>query len=483
MVKKNKFRMAGLAGLVACLAYSLPASAMPLQEAVAQAVRTHPDVLAAEEVRLSAEQGVKKAFAGYLPAVNFTAGYGREYSDNPTTRAGEGNHATQSLNRGETGIALNQMLFDGFDVAYTVAKARAESKAAKVGLEQSAYGFSADGAPGGIALKAVHAYLDTVIRNAQVDLIENYVRTTEEIHGKMRRSYEGGTGNKADVQLAESRVNLAKANRASTRTAYRNARATFLKFVGVAAGDLSRPPPPDSALPTSLEQALEHASKSNHTLAQARFILEAREADEKAARAPFMPKVDMELAAQDNANLAGSPGHSTSAMLRLKYNLFQGGRDYAEFESKRHLVKKARQDLDSRQRDVAEKVEAAWNDLAMSRDRVEYLKRHKELSKQFIDSAHDQLKMGKRTLLDVLNSEGELFTAKTSLLTEELTFIKTAYRLLAQMGVLDQVLGGGDTASASDDSDSEQKRSAALAAPADQETVQGQTVVVNEDKT
>ena len=56
------------------------------------------------------------------------------------------------------------------------------------------------------------------------------------------------------------------------------------------------------------------------------------------------------------------------------------------------------------------------------------------------NSYHEQFRMGKRSLLDVLNSENELFAARNGLLFEELNAVKSAYELFARMGILRNAL-------------------------------------------
>src|SRR3990167_5104720 len=95
------------------LAISLSANGQTLNEAMQSALEVHPEIQAGINARLSVEEQMKAAKGGYLPQVDLLAGYGREGTDSPGTRAVEG-HDYKTLTRGESSLRLQQMLFDGF---------------------------------------------------------------------------------------------------------------------------------------------------------------------------------------------------------------------------------------------------------------------------------------------------------------------------------------------------------------------------------
>ncbi|MBF0184846.1 MAG: TolC family outer membrane protein [Magnetococcales bacterium] len=431
--------LALLAGM-AVAAPALPAWSMTMREAVELAVKTYPEVQAAEEYGKSLDQKVRQAFAGYLPRLDFTAGYGRERSDNTTTRsanttAGRSGHWLE-LDRGETGVMLKQNVFDGFDTKSKVAQARAQLQGAQARLA-----LTSDN----VALQAVQSYVELVMKHIQLELIKDNVLLHQRILSKVQRKYEGGAGPQADVHQAKSRTYLASANHASNQAAYKNAQAKFSEIIGVAPlkeQEMVRPQVPEELLPKSVEEALEVALRDNPELAAARMAVKASESGVDVAKAGLMPRVDVELSASNNANVSGVEGHSQSAaaMLRMNYNAFAGGADMARVGEQRNLLEQARQLQDKTQRALEENTRESWNKLTMAQTRIGFMRQHYEVSKQVTASYHDQFKMGKRTLLDVLNSENELFAAKNGLLVEELTYIKSAYELFARMGLLQQAV-------------------------------------------
>lgn len=72
--------------------------------------------------RLAADYQLKAAKGGYLPRVDLLSGYGREGTDNVTTRAAGNNNHWGNLNRSESSVRLSQMVFDGFATSSEVGR-------------------------------------------------------------------------------------------------------------------------------------------------------------------------------------------------------------------------------------------------------------------------------------------------------------------------------------------------------------------------
>ena len=62
-------------------------------------------------------------------------------------------------------------------------------------------------------------------------------------------------------------------------------------------------------------------------------------------------------------------------------------------------------------------------------------------AEQVVTAYAEQFKIGKRSLLDVLNAENELFTARSNVSTTQADLSLAAWRLLSQRGLMTQELG------------------------------------------
>jgi outer membrane protein, adhesin transport system len=421
-----------LSGLVYTMIGFSPLFALSLNESVALAIKTHPDVLSAQENIAVTQQQIKKSTAGWLPTIDASAGYGWDYNDNTTTRAIADTHGLD-LKKGETSLNVNQVLFDGMRVKNDVLQNRARLKGAEADLNRTI---------DDTALRTAESYLDVVTRKQQLELIKDNVLLHQRIYKKIKIKFEAGVGTEADIHQSQSRTYLASANHASSDAAYRNTVYAYTKYVGVAPKELVWPQLPKKVLPETLQASLDTAIENNPLIQSRKSAIKAAKFAIKKAQASFLPGINLELAASDSANVGGSEEHviAASAMLRLNYNLFRGGLDSATVKESMGLASQSQQALDRELRDLKERVEQTWARYTMAQDRVRFLKKHVAVSKKVTASYHDQFKVGKRTLLDVLNSENELFSAKNSLLNEKLNFAKAVYQMLAAIGNLRQNL-------------------------------------------
>ena len=144
-----------------------------------------------------------------------------------------------------------------------------------------------------------------------------------------------------------------------------------------------------------------------------------------------------------NRNIGGFPGDSNneSLMLVMRWNIFRGGADQAQ---ERALAERRYAAVDTAantRRDVEEKVALALQAKATSEDRLESLQDHVKYSAEALDAYQQQLELGRRTLLDTLNAENELFTARSNLVLGRYEDLFNQYAIEAAKGLLVKSLG------------------------------------------
>jgi len=426
-------RLLGTA-LGALLAAPPAVHAQTLNDVLQLVLKTNPDIQVAKFERLAADEQLRQAAAGYLPSVDLAAGVGREDSNNSTTRALGRPDDSLWLDRHEASLTLTQMLFDGFATSSRVEQQGATVEAAQRQLAQVAETT---------ALRAVEVYLDVLRRQAQVDLAKDNVATHEKTLAQVRLRFEKGAGRKADVQQADSRVAYARATLVQAEGNLRDAEARYLRVVGERPGDIAKPPSPAKQLPKKEEEALSQALSRNTALLAAQKQLDAARAAYRGSGAPFYPRVDFELGVSDNRNTDGVAGanEDLTAMLRMRYNLYRGGADSARRQETAYGVSRAQEVLERTRRTVEETLHLSWNALQNARTRLKDLRRQVKASEQVRESYRKQFTLGQRTLLDLLDSENELYTARSALITGEFTEMFGVYRVLASTSRLLDVQG------------------------------------------
>lgn len=145
------------------------------------------------------------------------------------------------------------------------------------------------------------------------------------------------------------------------------------------------------------------------------------------------------LATGANNNLGGEKGHSNNdwqAGVELNYNLFRGGSDKARLQSDAHKINQAMDVRNNALRELTENLSLAWNAMNNARKQTPTAREYAETTQRVRAAYQDQFGLGQRTLLDVLDSENELYNANRRYTEVRYTEEFSMYRVLATMGEL-----------------------------------------------
>ncbi|AIG04069.1 TolC family type I secretion outer membrane protein [Pseudomonas fluorescens] len=416
--------------LLKAIPFALAASfvqAQTLPQAMQQALDVHPEIQAGVNARIAADYQLRAAKGGYLPRVDLNAGYGREGTDSSTTRALGGHWET--LNRGESSLRLQQMVFDGFATSSEVGRQQATV---------NSRAFSLLGTSERTALTVAQVYLDVLTRREFVRLAEENLRNHERIYDQIKLRTQRGVGSGADLDQAEARLAQARNNVITEQTNLADAQTNYLSAVGQEADQLERPPSFMALLPADLNEARRQMLDNSPILRSAESDIAAAEKQYEAAKSAFYPRFDAELGRNADNNIDGISSHNNGweAMLRMRFNLYAGGSNKAELESRSYQSNQALDIRNNALRQLNEELGLAWNAMSNANAQVPIAQQYVDHSSKVRSAYQKQFSLGERTLLDLLDSENELFTASRRL--EEIKNVQlfTQYRIKATMGEL-----------------------------------------------
>lgn len=413
--------------LFTALPFALAASfvqAQSLPEAMQKALEVHPEIQAGVNSRIAADYQLRAAKGGYLPRVDVLAGYGREGTDSPST----GNR-WETLNRGESSVRLRQMVFDGFATSSEVGRQQAT-------VNSRAYSLL--GTSERTALTVAQVYLDVLTRREMVGLAEDNLRSHERIYDQIKLRTARGVGRLADLDQAEARLAQARNNLITEQTNLADAKTNYLSVVGQMPDELSAPAPFIDLLPANLDEARQQMVDSSPILRSAESDIAAAEEQYDAAKSTFYPRFDAELGRTADNDLDGMNGHNNEwqAMLRMSFNLYAGGSNKADLESKSYLTNQALDIRNNALRQLNEELGLAWNAQDNANAQLPIAQQYVDYSNNVRTAYQKQFSLGERTLLDLLDSENELFSAQRRLSEVKYVQLFTQYRIKATIGQL-----------------------------------------------
>ena len=422
---------------ISCI-FALHASninAQSLEEAVAHALESHPDIRQSFARFKDKEEEVNLASAGYFPTIDVFAGYGYEYTDTPGNRKTylDINSGKTNLDRGELGLSLRQIIFDGMYTSNEIDRTMFEASAEQWTLISTAED---------IALKVSQVYLNYLKTEQLVVLAEKNVASHQAIQAQIKERTDSGFGSIANMSQVTGRLARAQSNLVSARNNHQDGRTQFIRLTNNTPDGLVRPVPDADMLPTNKNTGLVLAISRHPIIKSAQQDINAARAFKKVVKANYYPTLTFELTANADNDIGGESGlnlqgtdvgghrNDVTAMLRLKYNLYSGGKDVARERGAAYKVSQAKEINYSAHRQVTEGFGLAWSAYKMLGLQKKYIKEHIITSKDTQLAYKEQFNLGQRSLLDLLDTENELFQARQDYLEADFSELSARYRLL-----------------------------------------------------
>ncbi|MGE0859522.1 MAG: TolC family outer membrane protein [Gammaproteobacteria bacterium] len=429
------------------LACGATARAATLEEAVQEALTTHPQIGGAEAELRAAGHDLDQAKAARLPSVDVDTRLGLEHIN--IKQFSRFNPDDNYLRR-EAGVTVSQMLWDGLATSGEIERRVALLNSAEHSLEDTR---------NSIAFRAVQAYFDLMRTRELMALARGNVESLERVLANVEAKATSGVGNRADVAQASARVALAHSTVMVRDDALREAEARYRRTVGEPPAEQARPNVTSpglardgevdkSGLDSATRAAEEQAAVVHPAVLRSSADAAAALAALKAARAPYQPRLDLLGTLRRDADLGGVQGtrNSDTLMLVARWNLFRGGADRAEELARAERRTAAELRLADTLRAIVENVDIAMESLATSEARLAFLEQHVQSSRAALDAYRAQFEISRRTLLDLLNAEDELFSARSNQVAGTYEFLTNVYFVEASKGLLASEFDVGEVA-------------------------------------
>lgn len=407
--------------MIAGLLLALPLTstwAATLPEVVEQAILRNPEVQARWHQFRAAGEEVSAAKGGYLPRIDASAYAGREWRDYPTT-------GKQNFNQPGANIELRQTLFDGFATRSAVRRAGY--------LNQTRY-YELLAASDSIASEAARAYLDVLRYRRLTELARDNWATHKELYEQINSRVKAGVGRRVDLEQGAGRLALAESNWLTEAANLHDVSARFERLVGtLPASELSSLPALLGELPKD-DETLPLALRQNPSFLAAIANLRSTRAQLDAQKSTNYPQLEFRASQGLNRNEDGVNGNYRKGLvqLALSYNLFRGGSDTARTRAAGEQLNAAFDLRDKTCRDIRQETRIAQNDLRKLSEQIKYLDQHQLSTEKARDAYRQQFDIGQRSLLDLLDTENELFEAKRALTRADMDYQLAQVRILTQ---------------------------------------------------
>ncbi|HAT9747337.1 TPA: TolC family outer membrane protein [Legionella pneumophila subsp. pneumophila] len=405
------------------------ATADTLYEAVQYGMIANPDILLNTAKGLSAKQAIDKAKGGLYPSIDVTGGFGRQRSINPTSAAIDDSPST-TLNIVESAVELRQRLFAGGGIINEVKRNQYLTEAQK---------WKTQGIAEDLALEITKNYFAVLLQERLYAYSIENLKAHKAVFKMIKERADAGITRTAEVDQANARLALAEANKISALADLQEVKINYAKTVGKWPENLQMPHvPARKSLPNNLARIIEKGLDNHPTVKSSYADIKEAKAQYDVARAAYYPEVNLVLNSSKNKNLGGliGPNDSDTVAVRMNYNAFRGGADAARIRETVYQVQEAYETKNRTLLELKETIRLAWNAYVASALRIQPLKQHVTASRKTRTAYQDEFKVGKRTLLDLLDSQNEYYQSQIELARAENDEILSRYRILNGMGCL-----------------------------------------------
>ena len=421
----SKFQVLSAAAAVA-LFTTASAHALSLRDAIDYAVRTNPQISAAQASRRATDHVLEQAKGRYYPEISLNADVGAQKIDRPNGFGPNDNDKWRT--RRQVSLTFRQQLFDGFERLNGMYQAHARIRAASYKVLARAEV---------VALSVVEAYIDVVRHRSLLGLANSNVKRHRQLLQLVQDRVAGGKNAAGDLEQTRERLEAAIALQAQVKISLDVANAKFKAAVGKRARKLHKVRPAKLGF-RQVSSAVGHAIENNPRLQAIRSEIDVAGFEKDKFTSSLYPQLTFEGSAQRGEDLEGTPGRSDElrAMVVLQWKLFDGGVREARVSelTEREYVEIA--EHDSFARELTAEVEIAWSKAIEGRRRVAALGRQVKQNNGVVAAYRNEYEADKRSLLDVLDAENSRFASQFDLSNASAIQRFSTYQLAANTGRL-----------------------------------------------
>lgn len=409
---KRYFYCHGASVLLCTALISTTASSQGMRECVNLALKQYPTLMAAIAKSQAAEFEIKRAQGAHWPQLSWSGTY------NAYASGSVSDYWVQSPM-----VSMN--LWSGLRIQSDIDRTKAS---ADVGKQQIR--LTRDD----IALMTTEAYLSWAHQRALVGLAQANVVSHERILLDFVKITEVDPGRRIDLNQAQVRFDNARLSLAQREADLSSASQRLRRMLqGQLPSDPSDVEWIALAGPSSQVQALESLDDRHPLLDQLKAQVAVGQAELKKARSQYSPTVNLTHGKQTYQGL--SQGRYVTQLI-VNVPIWDGGSTSASVLSADSNLRASLLNLEEGRLFLKERISAYWTDWEAAMMRSKMGEQQTQIAQNLVDGYWMQFRVGRRSLLDLLNVQSDLYLYQGNAATSLHETRLTRARMLAAMGQL-----------------------------------------------
>jgi outer membrane protein, adhesin transport system len=424
----NKFRFVK----IACISIIASASlqAVSLKESVDRVLSTNPEVIAEKNNQEAFKKYIDERRGNYYPRIDIDGRLEKSNTDDKYDSTSIYKSGSSQEDGYNVGIALNQILYDGDLTPSQVRQAKYNDLANK---------YRTDMNIDNVVLETITAYIGLAQYDEMLELTKNMIATNEE-NLQIAKEKESISGEVLETFQVDSKLNFVKEKYIEEKDLKTSRINTFKRYVGIEpTGNECRPKIDLSKIPNDLQKLIEMTVSRNYEIQQQIETIKSQREKIAQADAKFLPTLSLELKVLTDNDLAlNEEGKENQAYGRIKlaWNIYNGGGDYAVSKQEELFLAEQKQRLDAITNKVVEAMKVNYQRFLKNKERIDVLKKYVVANENIVQVYKSEFEAGTRTFVDILDAQTVLYEAKISLVNREYELYTNYYAILNSLSML-----------------------------------------------
>ena len=395
-----------------------------LSESLGSLYDYNPKIKYEREILKSKDELLPRAFSKFRPEIS---GY---YQKGKVDTSSKGFNITSDGIRTETnkGVVISQSIFDGGSSLSEIQISKNEIFSQRFYLKNIEQEVFLDG---------INLYANLATENSNLILKKKNVEVLKRQLELTKEQFEIGEVTMTDVSIAEARLSLAKSENLESSNNLNSLQANFFSVFG------KEPNKPEIKMPLKLryfdiDKLKKIALEENPKIKVIKYKIKSYKKQIQSLKRKQLPSVKLEAEAKINQGYfrTDSKREVLSAFAKVDIPLYQSGLASSEIRSLRKQATAEIELLKLESKILESNLTTSKSSLDYSLSKIKAFKKQIESNKIYLEGLKQELQLGERTTLDVLNGEQELLQSSLGLVMAYRDYFTSYYEIIFHLGKL-----------------------------------------------
>jgi len=409
--------------------FSMAANADGLHQIYQQALTGDPQIKQAKANRDAQFEAISESRASLLPQIAGSISLGNGAVDTP--------HDGKSFEWGDhwggtAGVSLTQLIYShGAWLSLSLSEKSASRSDAQLAAAQQ-----------GLILRVANAYFDVLKATDNLSFVKAEKRAIERQLIQTKERHEVGLTAFTDVHEAQAQFDSSTANEILAQNTLDNSLDALTEITGLSHSDLdilnTKSFSPAMPQPATASAWIGLAEENNLTILDQRLAVDIAKERIKLSKSGHLPTLGASLGYDHAYNKSTGHNHSDSlsAGLQLSVPIYSGGRTTSQTNQARFSYVASAQGLEKEHRSVVRSIRTNFNNVRASIASIKAFAQAAKSADSALKSTEAGFDVGTRTIVDVLNSTRQVYSARKQLANARYGYILSVLNLKQTAGTL-----------------------------------------------